>query len=55
MMSVMWRKFPLTEWSCTATRSLREDQALLLRRRLPLVPRAASPHGGNPVAAVIDI
>ena len=35
-----------------ATRSLREDQALLLRRRLPLVPRAASPHGGNLVAAV---
>ena len=38
-----------------ATRSLREDQALLLRRRLPLVPRAASPHGGNLVAAVNDI
>ena len=35
-----------------ATRSLREGQALLLRRRLPLVPRAASPHGGNHVAAV---
>ena len=30
-----------------AARSPREDQALLLRRRLPLVPRAASPHGGN--------
>ena len=36
--------------SCPATRSLREDQALLLRRHLPLVPRAASPHGGNLVA-----
>ena len=45
-----WQK-----WSCPATRSLREDQALLLRRRLPLVPRAASPHGGNLVAAVNDI
>ena len=43
------------KWSCPATRSLREDQALLLRRRLPLVPRAASPHGGNLVAAVNDI
>ena len=52
MRSVMLRKFLLTEWSCAATRSLREDQALLLRRRLPLVPRAASPHGGNLVAAV---
>ena len=31
-----------------AARSPREDQALLLRRRLPLVPRAASPHGGQP-------
>ena len=40
--------------SCPATRSRREDQALLLRRRLPLVPRAASPHGGN-LVAVNDI
>ena len=47
--------FRWQKWSCPATRSLREDQALLLRRRLPLVPRAASPHGGNLVAAVIDI
>ena len=39
----------MKRWSCTA-RSPREDQALLLRRRLPLVPRAASPHGGNLVA-----
>ena len=34
-----------------AARSPREDQALLLRRRLPLVPRAASPHGGNLAAS----
>ena len=33
-----------------AARSPREDQALLLRRQLPLVPRAASPHRGNLVA-----
>ena len=44
--------FRWQKWSCPATRSLREDQALLLRRRLPLVPRAASPHGDNLVAAV---
>ena len=44
--------FRWQKWSCPATRSLREDQALLLRRRLPLVPRAASPHGGNLVVAV---
>jgi hypothetical protein len=40
----------MKRWSCTA-RSLREDQALLLRRRLPLVPRAASPHGDNLAAS----
>ena len=47
--------FRWQKWSCPTTRSLREDQALLLCRRLPLVPRAASPHGGNLVAAVNDI
>ena len=47
--------FRWQKWSCAATKSLCEDQALLLRRRLPLVPRAASPHGGNLVAAVNDI
>ena len=46
--------FRWPKWSCAATRSLREDQALLLRRRLPLVPRAASPHGCN-LVAVNDI
>ena len=40
----------MKRWSCTA-RSPREDQALLLRRRLPLVPRAASPHGDNLAAS----
>ena len=40
----------MKRWSCAA-RSPREDQALLLRRRLPLVPRAASPHGGNLAAS----
>ena len=33
-----------------AARSPREDQALLLRGPLPLVPRAVSPHRGNLVA-----
>ena len=51
MMSVMLQKFPLTEWSCTATRSLREDQALLLRRRLPLVPNKASSDAGPELAS----
>ena len=40
----------LLESARAAARSPREDQALLLRRYLPLVPRAASPHGGNLVA-----
>ena len=39
------------EMARAAARSPREDQALLLRRRLPLVPRAASPHGGNLAAS----
>ena len=34
------------KWSCPATRSPREDQALLLCRRLPLVPNKASSDAG---------
>ena len=40
-----------SERARAAARSPREDQALLLRRQLPLVPRAASPHGGNLAAS----
>ena len=36
--------------SCPATRSRREDQALLLRRRLPLVPNKASSDAGPELA-----
>ena len=38
------------KWSCPATRSPREDQALLLRRRLPLVPNKASSDAGPELA-----
>ena len=42
--------FRWQKWSCAATRSLREDQALLLRRRLPLVPNKASSDAGPELA-----
>ena len=38
------------KWSCPATRSPREDQALLLCRRLPLVPNKASSDAGRRTA-----
>ena len=47
-----WRAVKaFAEMARAAARSPREDQALLLRRRLPLVPRAASPHGSNLAAS----
>ena len=38
-----------------ATRSLREDQALLLRRRLPLVPNKASSDAGPESAGRVAV
>ena len=38
------------KWSCPATRSPREDQALLLCRRLTLVPNKASSDAGRRTA-----
>ena len=46
----MVENFRRPKWSCPAIRSLREDQALLLRRRLPLVPNKASSDVGPELA-----
>ena len=43
--SYVWLK-----WSCPATRSPREDQTLMLCRRLPLVPNKASSDAGPELA-----